>query len=403
MMASAHSRYRGQLSIIGDDAQLLEIASAATGCIAERAWRRIYGVFRPNSQPYAIAAFESEGSPQSIFCAEIFGSRPSRADGEAGWVEHPVLGHVRIAPFTLDRSLNTLPSMMAAHANASVLRYRPLRRCTIRVHDGNLSHVGKIYPDFIQRRNRGQQLLAEGEALWRSARQGDIGFSTARPERWDAETRTLWQEYIEGDSIWSWLSPQRGHGTAFQLGRAAASLTCSKLEPARIFNAAAQCAASKKYAEELAEFVPEATYHLEQCLQALQVIHDQAGTESALRPIHGDMAPAQWLVAGSELYLLDFDDFALGDRELDVASFLHELEIGCPSGSAGAEIGNAFLTGYETIAGRLNPNLLAAYCCHKRIYRALTRARALRADGDLLALNVLQRSYEALALAEVAC
>ena len=403
MTPSSHSFYRQQLSIMACDAEILQIAGKRKGCAPERRWRRIYGRFQPDTEPYAIAVFETEGRPQSIFGVEIFACRPPWAEESGEWVEHQELGHIRFTPFTFDPALETLRSVLSAHPGALILRYRPLRRCTIRVQEGDRFHIAKIYPHWFERKNRGQQLVAQGQALCRSVHQADLSFSVARPERWDSEKRTLWQEYVDGNSVWPSLSAQNGRELAFRIGEAAASLTRSQLNPDRILDAAAQLAASTKYAEELARRVPQAASQLRQCLQALQAIHDRAGTGRALRPVHGDMAPGQWLVAGSKLYLLDFDDFAFGDRELDVATFLHELEIGLPSACACEEIGNAFLRGYETIARRLNPNLLAAYLCHKRLYRALTRARTLRPDGDARALQVLQHAYETLACAEIAC
>ena len=404
MTAPAHSRYGPQLRILAGDAELLQIASTRNYCSPERICRRIYARFKPDSEPYATAVFEGEGSPQYIFSADLFTVRPVWAEDSGDWVKHPELGHIRFAPFTLDRSLKTLPSVMAAHPHARVLRYRPLRRCTIRVHEGDLVHVAKIFPDSYEHTNRGRQLVEDEEALWRLTRQADMGFDTARPEQWDAETRTLWQEYVEGSSIWPSLSVQSGCELAFQIGRAAASLTRSTLRLAGTFDAAAQMAASIRHAEELLQSVPEAASQLQQCLETLQAIHDdQTESGHGLRPIHGAMAPGQWLIAGSKLYLLDFDDLAFGDPELDVATFLHGLEIGLRSRCVCEEIVNAFLRGYEITAGRLNGRLMGAYLCHKRLYRALRRARSLRPDGDALALQVLQQAYESLVSAEVAC
>src|SRR3954467_1625353 len=137
MMVSAHFHYRQQLRLLVGDAEILQLASNRPCCSPERSWRRIYGRFKPDSEPYATTVFEAEGSPQSIFRAEIFTFRPAWAEDSEDWVEHPELGHIRFAPFPLDRSLKTLASVIAAHPHARVLRYRPLRRCTIRVHEGD--------------------------------------------------------------------------------------------------------------------------------------------------------------------------------------------------------------------------------------------------------------------------
>ena len=59
-------------------------------------------------------------------------------------------------------------------------------------------------------------------------------------------------------------------------------------------------------------------------LDKLRQVH--AAGQNRYRPIHGDLAAGQWVFDGSRLGLIDFDDFASGDSELDVATFLAELE-----------------------------------------------------------------------------
>ena len=61
------------------------------------------------------------------------------------------------------------------------------------------------------------------------------------------------------------------------------------------------------------------------------------------------------------------------------------------------ELNGAFLSGYEDVAGALDPALLRAYRAHKRLAKALRTARALRPDGDERAGRHLARAAECLA------
>ncbi len=74
----------------------------------------------------------------------------------------------------------------------------------------------------------------------------------------------------------------------------------------------------------VAQMEPQWTQRLERLLDA--------GTrlaytipEPSWRGIHGDFQPAQVIVDGARLYLLDFDDYCEGDPALDIGRFLENL------------------------------------------------------------------------------
>jgi aminoglycoside phosphotransferase (APT) family kinase protein len=124
-----------------------------------------------------------------------------------------------------------------------------------------------------------------------------------------------------------------------------------------------------------------------------------------LRPIHGDMDANQWLDDGVRLGLTDFDDFSLGDPELDAATFLAELEVEDQPQLPFDQLAEAFLEGYESVGGPLDHSLLSAYLAHKRLFKALRSARALRQDGDVQAERHLVRAQHCISKmnAQVGC
>jgi aminoglycoside phosphotransferase (APT) family kinase protein len=100
------------------------------------------------------------------------------------------------------------------------------------------------------------------------------------------------------------------------------------------------------------------------------------------RPVHGALHASQWLEDGVGLALLDYDSLALGDPELDAATFLADMDVQNRERVPVDRLNIAFLAGYEETGGLLDPRLLAAYRANRRLEKALRVARALRPEGD---------------------
>jgi aminoglycoside phosphotransferase (APT) family kinase protein len=100
----------------------------------------------------------------------------------------------------------------------------------------------------------------------------------------------------------------------------------------------------------------------------------------------------QWLVDGSgRLGLVDFERYASGEPELDVATFLVELETESPRAVGMAELAAATETGFRAAGGRLDPDRLALWTAHKRLAKVARTAAALRPDAEARASAHLDR------------
>jgi hypothetical protein len=100
----------------------------------------------------------------------------------------------------------------------------------------------------------------------------------------------------------------------------------------------------------------------------------------------------QWLVDGSgRLGLVDFDRYALGEPELDVATFLVELETESPRAVGMAELAAAIDAGFRAAGARLDPDRLALWTAHKRLAKVARTAAALRPDAAARASAHLDR------------
>lgn len=98
------------------------------------------------------------------------------------------------------------------------------------------------------------------------------------------------------------------------------------------------------------------------------------------------------VVGLQQLGLVDFDQFALGDREFDVATFLTEAESKGFGRYDTGKIKQAFLAGYESVAGPLNPTLIAIYCIQRRFAKALHASKAVNPDGERRVKHHLKRA-----------
>ncbi|MCB0108165.1 MAG: phosphotransferase [Caldilineaceae bacterium] len=387
-----YEQYRGLLTTLAnDDIPLTLLDEAARHCgwwRSHRPWQRTYGRFHLGDCHLLTLIYETLDGPQEICVIDLFTSFPRTFDPSQTVLRREGLGWFCLTRFPHDPQLPALPRLLQPGAGqAQVLRYRPHKRCTIRFSglaegapsDGfaDDSCFAKHFPD-----ERGAELHAESVALWQASRRGELSFAVAPPIRWDEAQQTLWQGVVPGRPVVERLLSNEGPTLANQIGRAAASLPCAALQPSQRSDARKQLKRSARYVRRLADFFPNLRPALDLLMDRLVTI--QAGMEEQpLRPIHGAPHPHQWLDDNGHLGLVDFDGFALGDPELDVATFLAEMDFEDWERVPVAAINRAFQAGYEAVYGPLNPQLLNAYRAHKRLSKALRNAYAIRGDNDM--------------------
>lgn len=389
--AGAHVAYRDRLMALTTDALLLETMHGSivgSGGHAAR-WRRVYGRFSPGSSAYALVVLERVDPAPELRTCEVFEREPIDT-GHEHVARHDALGWVAWSSFPHDRRLPTLAAALTRVGPATVVRYRPGKRCTVRVEHGADTFFCKVFPDAS-----GARLHAEAQDLWRAGARGELGFAVAEPVRWDGETRTLWQRSIGGTSIYPRLTGPDGPAFARRLGAAAGTLPGSSVRPNERFDADTQCRRSTSYARELGARIPTLASLATALVTRLAECH--RARHARPRVIHGAPHMNQWLdVGGGRLGLVDFDRLSIGDPELDVSTFLGELDFEDGLAHGVDAIADAFIGGYEETGGPLDEPLLQAYRSHKRLAKALRSARALRVDGALRAERHLRTAFAAL-------
>jgi len=389
-MTSSHERYRDALTALA----ALDRSEAILPCVpeagerrgwwtSERTWRRMYERFTPDAEAFAEIVFASETRPQALCRIEISERRRDecgnardvcQVDAEIGWA--------RVTRFPFDPDLPGLATIFTGFtgaAGATVVRYHPGRRCTLRTVYGDRTVFAKVYAS-----RAGARVLRDLVALRHAARAGALRVAIAEPLAWDARTRTLWQAALAGRPATEGLRGHHGDDLAQRMGTAAASLTRATVEPSEVLDADAALARSRRHARELAVRVPRLSDVSIAIVDRLVDIHAQWPSRD-LRPIHGAPHPGQWLDTGSGIGLIDFDRFSRGDPEMDAGVVLGDFDALGDSDVPPARLAAAFLDAYRAAGVALRDPLVHAYRAHQQLARALRAAQAIRPDGDLRA------------------
>lgn len=239
-----------------------------------RCWRRIYGRVEHQQQSSITLIYESiaPSQAQTLCVVEIFDQQPSSQGKAQATVQKSQLGWLRLTCFPADPALPTLAAVMEENADAWVVRYRPGRRCTLRVGQPDNSdelRFAKVFPD-----QRGALVHRDGQQLAVAAANGELSFRVAPPRVWDSNKLTLWQGCVPGEPVLAMLYGPAGKHLAERMGQAAASLPRSSLRTEAVFDGRAQLQRSARYAKHLTRMVPTLTHRVKQLITILLIITD---------------------------------------------------------------------------------------------------------------------------------
>ncbi len=355
-------------------------------------WRTTSARFVPGASPYCTLLLESDAAQQRLCRVEVFETAQpvllpverSRAD--------PLLGWVRVTPFPHDPMLPTLARVIERAQPARIVRYRALKRCTLRGTSAGRDCFIKVFPD-----EQGAVIHRDSEALWAASARGAVAFRVAEPIRYERDERAVWQGVIHGEPIIEALYGSEGIAMARRIGAACGSLPRSSLSPAMRFDWSVQMDRSRRYARTLERYDAGLAAQAGALLDTLAATYDQRPHRPEPRPIHGAPHAHQWLDCGDALGLVDFDRFSIGDPELDAATFIGELDYERRTMVPVPTLVDAFLDAYQHAVGPLDPALLRAYRAHKHLAKALRSVRALRTDSVRRAARALERARGLLA------
>jgi hypothetical protein len=301
------------------------------------------------------------------------------------------LGQLVITDHRDDPSLPGLGTVLDALPDAVAVRYRPAHRCTVHGGSGCDERYVKVASDT-------PDTQVDARALWGASQAGAIGFAVAEPRGWDQRTSSSWYAVVPGRPIAASLLGPDGAIMARRLGVALAELSIAPLQPLREEGPQVQLDRTARAIQRAATAAPELANGLETALVALTHCH-QVLTERPLVPVHGSPHMHQWLEDNAgRLGLVDFDRYAMGEPELDLATLLVELETESERAVPVADLELAVIEGYEAAGRPLDLDRLQLYAVHKRLAKVARTAFGLRPDGDVRAGQHLDALAEDVAL-----
>ncbi|MGI9335493.1 MAG: phosphotransferase [Gammaproteobacteria bacterium] len=354
-------------------------------------WTRTYSRFTPQLETYATLVFETTEEPQQLCVVEVSVDRFRGPSATVAHVHVEEIGWLWLMPYTGDPGLPTLSAVVQRCAATRVLRYRPYKRCTVRATSGADVQIAKVFPD-----RRGEVMYRDGLALWNARLRGELECNVARPVCWDDPSNTLWQEVVPGEAVMSRLYRAGGVALAEKMGRACATIARSSVEPSRVVDRNKQFERARRHAALLTRTIPTSTEPVRKLMACLAALQNNRRHER-LRPIHGAPRTQQWLYDGESLGPVDFDRFCYGEPEVDAATFVAEVEFQDPRRVPVKDLTGAFLEGYQSLAGSLDPMRSRGYRAGQYLSKAAKAARTPAMKAPSKATKLLQR---ALAVAE---
>jgi hypothetical protein len=341
-------------------------------------WQRTFARFEPNTSglPWAVLAYEPDndsgpGSAWQAHLVEVFAA----GDGGSTAVPHAA-GELVVTTIIDDRNLPGLRQLATQPFDVTLLRYRPHRRCTMHVTDDHGTWIVKVLGD-----DRGEVFHRDADELWQASRRGELAFAVAKPHRWDASTHSVWQGLVPGVPLSPVLLGVDGVSCANQIGEALGTLAQSNVRPSATCTSADQMERTRGAVDQAIRRLPELGDDLGQILQELASRH-QALPPDHLVPVHGAPHMHQWLIDDDQhLGLIDFDRFALGEVELDIATLIAELHYEGALTAPVLSMQDAVISGFESTAFTIDRQRLNLYLVHKRLTKVTRTAWALRIDG----------------------
>ncbi len=214
----------------------------------------------------------------------------------------------------------------------TVVRYKPEDRCTnhyrILWEGSSFIFFGKTFKD-----ERGQELYDTFKKLWRWSSQSEILFQLAQPLGYNQNLKTLWQTALPGTPLMGNLERISDNDFLETVAKGLAQLHSSQLTSDKLRNAEECLTEAHTLAKTLEHHLP----HLKQSLRILLEKFKLELTELGplpQRPIHGAFRFKQLLLDDKHVGVVDFDGFALGDPNEDVADFMVELHVHLPETAA---------------------------------------------------------------------
>lgn len=383
-MSGGGGPYRDRLEVLAGDGVVeghLDAWASRQRCDDRLgSWRRVYAKLRPQRSPWAVLVYQAaDGRTVQVRLLETTDRRAHVSDAveQVGG-----LGPVEVLPCEEDPALPGLAAVLAALETPRVARYHPGNRCTVRGGTGPAARFVKVFADPADDQE-------EVRARWDASASGALSFAVAEPHGWHEESRSSWYGVVPGEPAKPRLLGAQGADLARQVGASLGELAVAGLEPRRTDDEASRLARTELALARAAAATPALASDLHRASDALTRAHARLAPRR-LVPVHGAAHLGQWLVDDTgRLGLVDFDRYAWGEPEFDLATFVTELRTSS-RGADPEELGDAVIDSFRVVAGEVDADRLALYTMHRRLTRVVQTACELRPDAEERAARRLE-------------
>ncbi len=211
-----------------------------------------------------------------------------------------------------------------------VTRHKPGRRCMVeydlRISERDGGHQRLTLIGKIRARRSGN----EGYRLLKQIWDADFGAKSAdhisvpEPIGVLSQLRMWFQRKVSGELAGTLLLQPGAVGLAGRIAAAIHKLHRAGIPTDRVHSMADELRILQRCLTNAAELAPHWSARLKRILDACQALGQRVPEPQACG-IHRDFYPAQVLVKGKRIFLIDFDLYCLGDPALDIGNFIGHM------------------------------------------------------------------------------
>jgi len=251
--------------------------------------------------------------------------------GAAGDAKMPTLAHA-LNPVEAQRRFKRRLPKLSGEGQLRLLairvtRHKPGRRCVIEYEvEVNRPDAPKAIVTLIGKirtRRYGNEGFRQLETIWNAGfdAQSDDGVSVPEPVGVISAFKMWCQRKVPGETAERSLADADGPRLARRIAEAIHKLHCANLPTERSHTMADELEILRKCLAKVAERRADLAARVARVLAACERLGASVPPPAACG-IHRDFYPAQVVVDGERLWLIDFDLFCLGDPSLDAGNFL---------------------------------------------------------------------------------
>ena len=211
--------------------------------------------------------------------------------------------------------------------SATVVRYKPELRCTIRYDlEWETRPTPKPFAIYAKTFSDEQSkaIYERAEYFEEQSLNGSGKFIVAKPLGLHEGMNTVWQDAVSGRSLLESINQTNFHDLLTAVAQGLAHFHKSHLAISRKMSHQDRLAEARKRLAKIYQALPDR----QDSLQSFLVRLEEWATDFPPSPktlIHGDFHMEQLLISDGKIVLFDFDDLALGDPLQDVADFIAQL------------------------------------------------------------------------------